>query len=289
MKINEAVGEYIRKFRKEGQYTLDDLASRSHEFGSNWTSATIANMEKGGSRADALPNILVLLATMNSLDDEKWAIMRKKYSLSDEECKHDRRKLADIFDDVKGIVISRRYSVPSSCVVTALQGGEVDLVDVNRVIPTVILKKRIDALEELGKLTGRLLRASVEEAEKRGLKMELGPAIYATSAEIRAAKKLDVDPLEFANYCLLRYGHSMDEEAAKRAGDDASPQKRGRATREIMEEFRLMDDSIRKAMNDAETFSKKLREAKTGKDLQDIFGLTDKDFQKAFGPTEMDE
>ncbi len=45
-----------------------------------------------------------------------------------------------------------------------------------------------------------------------------------------------IDPLTpegfyVATICDVLYGHSLDEEAAKRAGEGASPQKRGRVTR----------------------------------------------------------
>ena len=249
MEISKAVGQYIRKFRQDGQYALADLASRSHEFGTNWTSATIANMEKGASRADALPNILILLATMNSLEDEKWSVMQAEYSLSDAECAHDRRKLADIFDGVDRINVAQHTPItfPSKCIVKALRGGEVDLKD-----PENIQKAKISFYEGLLNDTEEMIRI-MEECYRKNGEEPPKQAEYATAAEIRAAKKLGVDPLDFATYCLQQYGHSMDEETSKRAGDNATPQKRGRATREIMKEYKAFDDGIRTLMSMAES------------------------------------
>lgn len=250
MEISKAVGQYIRKFRQDGQYTLDDLASRSHEFGTNWTSATIANMEKGASRADALPNILILLATMNSLEDEKWSVMQAEYSLSDAECAHDRRKLADIFDGVDRVNVAQYIPItfPSKCIVKALRGGEVDLKN-----PENIQKARISYYDGLGSGIEEMIRSVEECYRKKGKEPPKRAAEYATAAEIRAAKKLGVDPLDFATYCLQQYGHSMDEETSKRAGDNATPQKRGRATREIMKEYKAFDDVIRTLMSMTES------------------------------------
>ncbi|PKU99124.1 hypothetical protein CQR53_1808, partial [Bifidobacterium pseudolongum subsp. globosum] len=40
-----------------------------------------------------------------------------------------------------------------------------------------------------------------------------------------------------AAICDVLYGHSLDEEAAKRAGEGATPQKRGRVTRVLADEI----------------------------------------------------
>ena len=43
--------------------------------------------------------------------------------------------------------------------------------------------------------------------------------------------------LPIAAICDVLYGHSLDEEAAKRAGEGATPQKRGRVTRVLAGEI----------------------------------------------------
>lgn len=65
-----------------------------------------------------------------------------------------------------------------------------------------------------------------------------------TSAErrlaIRLSKKhedLAANDLAVAAVCDVLYGHSLDEEAAKRAGEGATPQKRGRVTRVLAGEI----------------------------------------------------
>lgn len=71
-----------------------------------------------------------------------------------------------------------------------------------------------------------------------------------TTAERRLSKQLhgktDMPHYEeaVAAICDVLYGHSLDEEAAKRAGEGASPQKRGRVTRVLAGEIL---DYMRKA------------------------------------------
>lgn len=66
-----------------------------------------------------------------------------------------------------------------------------------------------------------------------------------TLAEERASKKLGITPLAVTAICMLEYdGRTLDEEAANRAGEHSSPQKRGRATRKILEELDTLIDHI---------------------------------------------
>ena len=65
-----------------------------------------------------------------------------------------------------------------------------------------------------------------------------------TSAEKRLANRLIkeqqvlvLDDYTVAAICDVLYGHSLDEEAAKRAGEGATPQKRGRVTRVLADEI----------------------------------------------------
>ena len=59
-----------------------------------------------------------------------------------------------------------------------------------------------------------------------------------TIAEKRAAENLDMHPYDLAAFCAVRFGHTLEEESYARAGDDSTPQKRGRATRLIIDEIR---------------------------------------------------
>ena len=58
-----------------------------------------------------------------------------------------------------------------------------------------------------------------------------------TGAERRAAKKINLDPLALAVWARVLWGHSLDDEARARAGDEATPQARGRITRLLVEEL----------------------------------------------------
>lgn len=71
----------------------------------------------------------------------------------------------------------------------------------------------------------------------------IAPAIkrVPTLAEERAAKKLGVSPATVAGKARRLWGHTVDDEATKRAGEGASPQARGHVTRQLIKELQEAD------------------------------------------------
>ena len=61
-------------------------------------------------------------------------------------------------------------------------------------------------------------------------------------AEERAAKSLDVELYEVAAASAYLWGKTLSDERDARAGEGASAQKRGRITRQLMDELRTALD-----------------------------------------------
>lgn len=180
MKINDIVASWLRSYRAERGLTLDQIATASHKYESGWTSATLSHMESGGSKADSLETLLILLATLNDLN-------------------RDDLRLSDIFIDCDAVEVGDGFEVDEDGFFNALGGRPVDIADPfehARLIP-----------------------------------------LYATLAETRLANRSGVDSEALHEACMNLYGHSLDEEAAKRAGEGATPQKRGRMTRVLADEI----------------------------------------------------
>ncbi|MEE1296956.1 MAG: hypothetical protein UHD09_09075 [Bifidobacterium sp.] len=171
MTINETVGSWLSVMRATHSLTTEQIADAAQKYGCNWHGSTISSMERGGSRADALGNILILLSALNDLTGEELT-------------------LADALGD------------------DFTAGGKA--------------------------LTGMT-------AALQGEPVHLTPYIYIepskgrqpTSAENRMATRLGVKPPVLVRNVDRLYGHSVDAEAAERAGEGATPQKRGRETRII--------------------------------------------------------
>lgn len=180
MKINDIVASWLRSYRAERGLTLDQIATASHKYESGWTSATLSHMESGGSKADSLETLLILLATLNDLN-------------------RDDLRLSDIFIDCDAVEVGDGFEVDEEGFFNALGGRPVDIAD------------------------------PFERARLMPL--------YATLAETRLAKRNCVDAEALHEACMNLYGHSLDAEAAKRAGEGATPQKRGRVTRVLAGEI----------------------------------------------------
>lgn len=266
MRMNEIVGDWLRDKRDEHGLTLDQIATASHRYGSGWTAGTLSYMEKGGSKADALPTLMILLATLNDLTGEDF-------------------KLADIFTWSGGDVdIAKGYSTSYENVANALHYEPVSFKHTNM---DTLERMRRDLEEEDARLVGEYpdYAATITEhaakygadAVEVGLHMFIAPSHaptfhpshergersvisnhFPTMAEARLEARLreanedsfgviegqmnSIDPLTpegfyVAAICDVLYGHSLDEEAAKRAGDGATPQKRGRVTRVLAGEI----------------------------------------------------
>ena len=137
-------------------------------------------MEKGGSKADSLDTLLILLSTLNDITGDDL-------------------RVSDVFPDCNDIEVGDGFKVYEDSFKRALSGKAVHIDD-----PYI----HIDPTP-----------------------------LHATFAEMRLAKRAGVEAVKLHSACMVMYGHSLDEEAAKRAGEGATPQKRGRVTRVLAGEI----------------------------------------------------
>lgn len=208
MRINEAVGRFLRMWREGHGLTLDDVATASRRYGTNWIAATVRNIERGGGRASELSVLLVLTRTLNDLAGDDMS-------------------LADLFARCAGMGIegpfelTNAFSVSIPDLVDALDGQELPP-------PTDagFLEAHLDGLVGSAR---RMLPPRPDDKERAEAMLRHVP----TAAEVHAAARIDVPPEVFGAWCIYLYGVSLDDEARRRAGDGATPQRRGKFTRTI--------------------------------------------------------
>lgn len=82
----------------------------------------------------------------------------------------------------------------------------------------------------------RIVASSVKGTKEH--RVQWGLSDEPTLAETRAAAKLGIPVEEVWNYALKLWQVPLDQESKRRAGDNASPQARGRVTRLLVEEIR---------------------------------------------------
>ncbi|NEG88599.1 helix-turn-helix domain-containing protein [Bifidobacterium aerophilum] len=204
MRINEAVGSFLRRYRDEHGLTLDDVATASRKYGSGWTAAKIRDIEKGSGKADSLTTIILLLASINDL--------RRQRDLAG-------LTISDIFKDLQEVSVAESSSLTATQLMKVLSGSEVQL------------SEKLDSRDQY-----ILNLATSDEYQHDRDLLEFFATHTPTATEERAAKKIGVSARLYAYLCFASYGHTLDEEIERVVGENASPQKRGSATRSIIEE-----------------------------------------------------
>lgn len=271
MKINEILGSFIRGYREERGYTLEQIATASHRYGTGWSAATILSMQKGGSKVDALPNVLILVQTFNDLsdDDSDESYVRKRLTIGDVltlgyEFLGGNYGLLDLYEDEDGLdpIKHPENFIPGDASDAVIQtentlvyltddcGVQVDAldsafnyVDVN--LPeweetfTEELFNETDAEDERISRLGKVIASHYGKDWRDLVRSVTGFGCGHTASEERASKKLGLyDTRYFSAICLAKYGRRLNDEVAARVGDGANQQKRGRMTRKIVAEVR---------------------------------------------------
>ncbi|MBT1167006.1 helix-turn-helix domain-containing protein [Bifidobacterium simiarum] len=216
MRINEVVGRFLKDYRDEHGLTLENIATASRKYGSGWSAAKIRDIERGGGNADSLAVMIVLVQALNDLTGDDMA-------------------LADLFRYADGtwryfpVELTDVATIPSTEMRAILRGDEVQLAT-TRPLPGIEAVSNL-FVEYFGMPPFR------DEEERRAAADHV-----PTFAEQRAAKRIGVNVRAFGAWCIHLYGRSLDEEATARAGDGATPQKRGRCTRGITDEIKTAMD-----------------------------------------------
>lgn len=210
MRVNKAVGKFLLHYRTRYGLTLEDIAAASQRYGSGWSAATVVSIQRGGSRADSLPVLILLIQSLNDLTGNDLTVSDLFVMLLN--ARNTRTRLIDITDSL---------SIRNVDMCDILRGKHVNLRNLN------ISSPGSSNQDQEGPKADDAQTAGSEDTSRYRL---------PTFAEKRASAKIGVPPEVFSGYCTRLYGRSLDEEAAARAGEGASPQKRGRATRVIVSE-----------------------------------------------------
>lgn len=197
--IAEAVGAQISQARHEHGLTLEQIAETSRAFGARWSASSVLNLEQGRASM-TLQNLLYLATTLELLTGQPY-------------------KLIDLLGDEQTLSLHERNPVI-----------------VNRQWLKHVLDGAPVRLPRIIQVSASPTQASTP-CSRRPMNAEAMPA-YTSMAETRAATKLGINPIELQHQAIQLWGHNLETEQHRRAGEQSTAQKRGRVTRHLVEEMR---------------------------------------------------
>nr|WP_255396208.1 helix-turn-helix transcriptional regulator [Kocuria sp. CNJ-770] len=210
--VPDVIGQNVRQIRERRGLTLDDIARESREYGLRWNTGRVSRIERGDG-AVTMETLLVLALVLSELTGESVTP-------------------AVLLDASEPIEIAPQATLRPGVVREVLEGRNAglfvgDLVDGEKLIQ-----------EAVGRLQDRM--GAYRNVMGPGFDTErVNEAQAAWSlADERAARKLGVANAEFLAWSVRLWGHTMSAEVEKRAEPGASPQKKGRITRVLLDELR---------------------------------------------------
>lgn len=241
--IQEAVGEAISRLRQKHGLTLDQIAQAARDFGAGWGGSSVGNMERGQASM-TLQNLILLALAINKLTNENLALADLLGPAETLTFAADRETTIPRhwFDRILGSAPVRMDSETSENLSPDDSDG--DTVSGGEVVPGWIdeavsedVRRGIDRQRQA---QGFEPMSDIEWTRKREQVIAAMASVYGGSlAEKRAAAKLGVSVERVqVTARLLWDSNSLDNESARRAGPGSSPQKRGRVTRNLVEELR---------------------------------------------------
>lgn len=234
----EAVGSFLAAYRKKNRLTLEAVARAGHEYGASWGIASIRNIE-AGKAALTVPALIMLALSLRKLTGKSLT-------------------LSDLTGEASSISLGAPEALPvtRTWLTGVMAGNAIELHPGDRT-HTAKQRAEIDEQEEEesfrqsdetlsrnlthtddADVVAAMLDASQEPPEPPEESEESADDERASLAETRAAEKLEIDPHELKWRAMKLFGQSLEQESLERVGKDASPQKRGGATRTIIEEIR---------------------------------------------------
>lgn len=205
--IREIIGHNVREIRDEHGVTADELGRELRHYGMKWNVNRVSELERG-QKAVGIPELVTLSLALSSLTGSTTTP-------------------GDLLDSGDPVELAEGVTLQNNALRRVVEGD--DDLKVGDVVGGVeAVNAAINhSLESLRGISESIPFGQVRQAVRdRGL------------ADHRAARKLGWTDDEFLRHCLDRWGRMLSVETERRAGPDANAQRRGRITRELIDELK---------------------------------------------------
>lgn len=209
-----AIGGAVRLLREQHGLTLDDVAREVRNgYGLSWSRSRVGDIENG--RGAATVEVLVTLcAALSDLTGERITPDR-------------------LVEAGRPVEIGPGYLLEPEVLPSFLRGEGPDLhpLDGGQRVPEPDAEAAAELLAALGPNPHRVSGDDAKRAYGA-----------ATLADDRAAQKLGISKASLVGRSLRLWGRLLSAESAARAGEGATPQKRGRVTRDLLDAVKGAQD-----------------------------------------------
>lgn len=212
MTLGQVIGQNVRLLR--GSHTLEELATHGRAVGATWSSGSISAIERGDFKTTVETVALLALA----LDRLRGAEFLRGNITS-----------RDLLQTDQPIALGKTLATSTEELLRFLGGGYS-----GEVINTTyhLTQAREGIGEQVAKLESLNLPNDSFDLFRRV--EEAGPETPATE---RLAKKIGADPYELRSWSVHLWGKTFEDHRDQIAGPDSTPQKKGRVSRELLEEI----------------------------------------------------
>jgi transcriptional regulator with XRE-family HTH domain len=205
-------GRGARMIRTEAGLTLEEVAKCAKYYGLPWTGSRVAAFESGHV-SPTITTFLVVAVVLETLTEKPVA-------------------LGDLFVGDGRVMLTDTLSIPVPVVKASLEGAAVDvqLEDMKGAREWLV-----DALVR-GTKQLRDLKVKVDHGKLEAVLSEM------RESDLKAARTIGADRINAAAGMAKLWGRTFVAERDSRAGPGANAQKKGRVSRELLEELKAVLD-----------------------------------------------
>lgn len=197
----EVIGKNVKNIRQEKNLTMEQLATAGKAIGMSWSAGSIGSIENGSFKP-TIETILALAYVLNNVDYLAWK--------TGTEWEFDPVQLDQLLEGASTLAVT---------------------------------EKKVVTKEELSRWLSGTSRfrlhtsASEKDRLKNNMSKFLEPEVQTTSGEQRIAKKAGISPALLRTTAEQLWGKRFEDYRDEIAGAEATPQKKGRVTRDLIGEI----------------------------------------------------
>lgn len=223
--IAEVVGENAHAARVEDGHTLADVTRAANTIGVKWSPGRVAHIEAGDRElsVDTLIQLGLALSELTGYQiSPKWLLTAE----SEDEVTLRGNEHAIFGESLNAIIAGDEFELTTSMVV----GGQEFAADMVRSATRALT----GAMRRVGEVSGRRVTFGDYKHLQAGIEL----------SDERVMKKLSLDESDYLGLCFSLWGQTLSEEVAALAPEGASPQKKGRISRELLGDLRRAQEKL---------------------------------------------